>query len=62
MDACNGFILSQDNSFIIDLLSTIIGDTANLHVVVLLPSESHESLGNQWIVERPPHMNRCDKF
>ena len=57
VDACNGFRWPEDVDAIIKLLSTILADTANVQVVVLLPdacSLSH----SQWITNNPPRMSK----
>lgn len=57
MDACNTFQRPQDVNCIVKLLSTILADTANLQIVVMLP-EACSLSRSQWIVDAPPQMPR----
>ena len=57
VDACNSFKWPEDAECIVKLLSTILADTANVQIVVMLPGACTMSR-NQWIVDTPPHMTR----
>ena len=57
VDACNSFKWPEDAECFVKLLSTILADTANVQVVVMLPGACTMSR-SQWIVDTPPHMSR----
>ena len=57
VDACNSFKWPEDAECIVKLLSTILADTANVQIVVMLPGPCTMSR-SQWIVDTPPHMSR----
>ncbi|KAA6419179.1 MAG: hypothetical protein FRX49_10919 [Trebouxia sp. A1-2] len=57
VDASNGFKWPEDVIFITAMLSTILGDTANIQVVTLLPEASTLPSG-PWTVDTPPRMTR----
>ena len=57
VDASNGFKWPEDVTFITAMLSTILGDTANIQIVTLLPEASTLPSG-PWTVDTPPRMTR----
>lgn len=57
VDACNSFRWPEDAECIVKLLSSILADTANVQIVVMLPGACTMSR-SQWIVDTPPHMSR----
>lgn len=57
VDASNGFKWPEDVTFITALLSTILGDTANVQIVMLLPEASTLPSG-PWTLDTPPRMTR----
>lgn len=57
VDACNRFRWPEDAECIVKLLSSILVDTANVQIVVMLP-EAYTLSRSQWIVDTPPRMSR----
>ena len=57
IDACNGFRRPEDASCVVKLLSSILGDTANVQLVALLP-KGCAALPSQWISHTPSRMTR----
>ncbi|DBB00250.1 TPA: hypothetical protein ACH3X1_014079 [Trebouxia sp. C0004] len=57
VDANNGFKWPEDVTFITAMLSTILGDTANVQIVTLLPETSSVPSG-PWTGDTPPRMTR----
>ena len=57
VDASNGFNWPEDVTFMTAMLSTILGDTANIQIVMLLPEACTLSSGF-WTVDTPPRMTR----
>jgi len=55
VDASNGFKWPEDVTFITAMLSTILGDTANIQIVILLP-EACTLPSGPWTVDTPPRM------
>ena len=57
VDACNSFKWPEDAESTVKLLSTMLADTANVQIVVMLPGACLMSR-SQWVVDTPPHMSR----
>ena len=61
VDASNGFQWPEDVACVTRLLSTMLGDTANLQIVALLPGACSLS-DSLWTIETPPCMSRWASF
>ncbi len=57
IDASSGFRWPEDVECITSLLSTILGDTANVQIVVMLPEACSLPI-SLWTVETPPCMTK----